>query len=78
MRFQLFEFTDLGWYPAFLKQPVVQYLDLASKLFGVFEPARTLLLEAIPPAEAVLGDPILLPPHPTAINYSSGGGDQAV
>ncbi len=47
MRFQLFEFTDLDWYPAFLKQPVVQYLDLASRLFGVFEPARTLLLEAI-------------------------------
>ncbi|HBS04398.1 MAG TPA: hypothetical protein DEA96_05505 [Leptospiraceae bacterium] len=47
MRFQLFEFTDLNWYPAFLKQPVVEYLDLASRMFRVFEPARTILLEAL-------------------------------
>lgn len=47
MRLQLFEFTDLDWYPAFLKQPIQRYLDYVSARFRIYLPARMLLVDAL-------------------------------
>ena len=47
MRFHLFEFTDLKWYPGFLKKPIQEYLDFESRRFGIFEPAIPIIEEGL-------------------------------
>ena len=47
MRFHLFEFTDLKWYPGFLKKPIQEYLDFVSRRFGIFEPAIPIIEEGL-------------------------------
>ena len=43
MRLQLFEFTDLKWYPGMLKRPIQDYLDFVSERFGLFVDLEGLL-----------------------------------
>ncbi|MCB1165205.1 MAG: hypothetical protein KDK37_07785 [Leptospiraceae bacterium] len=47
MRIQLFEFTDLAWYPGFLKRPIQEYLDFVSMKFDIFAPVLPLLEQAL-------------------------------
>ncbi len=47
MRLQLFEFTDLAWYPGFLKQPIQDYLDYVSSKMRVFAGVVPLLARAL-------------------------------
>lgn len=47
MRWQLFEFTDLAWYPKFLKVPIQDYLDHVSSKMQVFAGVVPLLAKLL-------------------------------